>query len=80
MNDNDENSSSGGRFDVSSKFLTVLLVVVTAFLIFAGPTYVPYVLSTILNVGYVISVISGVVLLIIGLVLMWFLVRKKIIS
>ena len=79
MVENDENDTVG-RFDVSSKFMRVLLIIVTVFLIFAGPTYVSYLLSNILNVNYVASVASGFALFIAGLVLMWFLIRKKIIT
>ena len=79
MAENDENDTVG-RFDVSSKFMRVLLIIVTVFLIFAGPTYFSYLLSNILNVNYVASVASGFALFIAGLVLMWFLIRKKIIT
>ena len=79
MVENDENDTVG-RFDVSSKFMRVLLIIVTVFLIFAGPTYVSHVLSNILNVNYVASVASGFALFIAGLVLMLFLIRKKIIT
>jgi len=79
MNENDESERSG-MFDFDSKFWRTTLVVVAGLLIFAGPTYVPYVLSNILRVDYVASVVSGVVLLVIGLLLMWYLVRKKVIT
>jgi uncharacterized protein YjeT (DUF2065 family) len=79
MNENDESESSG-MFDLDSKFWRTTLVVVVGLLIFAGPTYVPYVLSDILHVDYVASVVSGIVLLAIGLLLMWYLVRKKVIT
>ena len=79
MNENDESESSG-MFDFDSKFWRTALVVVAGLLIFGGPTYVPYVLSTILRVDYVASVVSGVVLLVIGLLLMWYLIRKKVIT
>jgi hypothetical protein len=78
MNKNKGNKSSGG-FDLSSKFWRTFLVLVAAVLIFAGPTYVPYLLVDFLNVNYVASIVSGLVLLIIGLVLMGYLIRKKII-
>ena len=78
MNKNNQDKNSGG-FSVSSKFWRTFLVIVAALLIFAGPTYVPYLLVDRLKVNYVASIVSGFVLLIIGLVLMWFLVRKKII-
>jgi hypothetical protein len=79
MVENDE-SNNIGRFDVSSKFWRVLLVIVAVFLIFAGPTYFSYLLSNILNVNYVASIVSGFALFIVGLFLMWFLIRKKIIT
>jgi hypothetical protein len=78
MVENDENNNVG-KFDVSSKFLRVLLVIVAVFLIFVGPTYASYLLSDILNVNYVASIVSGFALFIAGLLLMWFLIRKKII-
>jgi len=79
MVENDENNAVG-RFDVSSKFMRVFLVLIAVFLIFAGPTYVSYVLFDILNVNYVASVVSGIALFIAGLLLMLFLIRKKIIT
>ena len=79
MVENNENNTVG-RFDVNSKFMRVLLIIVTVLLIFAGPTYVSYLLSNILNVNYVASVVSGFALFIAGLLLMCFLIRKKIIT
>ena len=79
MVENDENNNVG-RFDVSSKFWRVFLVIVAVFLIFAGPTYSSYLLFNILNVNYVASIVSGFALFIVGLFLMWFLIRKKIIT
>jgi len=70
---------SAGMFDLDSKFMRTTLLIVTVLLIFAGPTYVPYVMNSILNINYVASVLVGLVLLIVGVVLLWFLVRKKII-
>ena len=70
---------SAGMFDLDSKFMRTALLIVSVLLIFAGPTYVPYVLYGILGVNYVASVMLGVVLLVVGLVLLWFLIRKKII-
>ena len=79
MNENDESESSG-MFDFDSKFWRTTLVIIAGLLIFAGPTYVPYALNTVLRVDYVASVVSGVVLLVIGLLLMWYLIRKKVIT
>jgi hypothetical protein len=79
MTENDENNDVG-KFDVSSKFWRVLLMIAAVLLIFAGPTYVSYLLFNILDVNYVASVVSGFALFIVGLLLMWFLIRKKIIT
>jgi len=79
MNKNKEDKSFGG-FGVSSKFWRIFLVIVAALLIFAGPTYVPYLLVDRLNVSYATSMVSGLALLIVGLVLMWYLIRKKVIT
>ena len=69
---------SAGMFDINSKFMRTSLLIVAVLLIFAGPTYVPYVLIS-LNIYYWASVLVGLALLIVGLVLLWFLVRKKIV-
>jgi len=69
-----------GRFDLSSRLWKTFLVVLAAFLTFAGPTYVVYVLLDILEIDYVVSMLSGFVLLIAGLALIWYLVKNKVIS
>jgi capsule polysaccharide export protein KpsE/RkpR len=79
MTENDENNTVSG-FDLNSKFMRVLLIIVTVFLIFAGPTYVSYLLFNILNVNYVASVAAGIALFTAGILLMLFLIRKKIIT
>jgi len=79
MVENDENNNVG-RFDVNSKFMRILLVLVTALLIFAGPTYFSYLLFEVLKVSYIASVVAGFSLFIAGLLLMLFLIRKKIIT
>jgi cytochrome c oxidase assembly factor CtaG len=66
--------------DLSSKFWRTLLTVLAAFLTFAGPTYVVYVLLRILKIDYFLSMISGIVLFMAGLVLIWYLIKNKIIS
>ena len=77
MVENDENTAG---FDVDSKFLKVLLIIAAVVLLFAGPTYVPYLLSNVLNLGSVVSVVAGAILFVVGFFLMLFLVRKKVIS
>jgi hypothetical protein len=79
MVENDENNAVG-RFDVGSKFMRVLLIIVSVFLIFVGPTYVSYVLADVLNINYAASVVTGFALFILGVLLMGFLIRKKIVT
>ncbi len=80
MNENEE-SSTAGRFEfLESKFWRVTLMIVAVALIFAGPTYFSYLLADILRVDYVTSVVSGLALLIVGLLLMVILVRKRVIT
>jgi hypothetical protein len=79
MVENEENDNIG-RFDVNSKFMRVFLILVSVFLIFVGPTYISYVLFDALKVNYVASVVSGFALFVVGLLLMLFLIRKKIIT
>jgi cytochrome c oxidase assembly factor CtaG len=71
---------TSARLDLSSKFWKTLLTVLAAFLTFAGPTYMVYVLMNILKIDYFVSMISGIILFTAGLVLIWFLIKKKIIS
>ena len=73
-------NGSMGPLDLSSKFTRVLLILVSVFLIFAGPTYISYLLADVLNVNYVASVATGFALFIVGLILMLFLIRKKVIT
>lgn len=73
-------SKTSARVDLSSKFWKTLLTVLAAFLTFAGPTYMVYVFIEILEIDYFLSMFSGVVFFVIGLVLIWYLIRNKIIS
>lgn len=65
---------------IESKFMKVVLTIVAVFLIFVGPTYIPYLLSDILHVDYVASIAVGAVLFIVGLGLLVYLIRKKVIE
>jgi hypothetical protein len=75
----DEESGSTGMIDLESKFWRTTLLIVSVVLIFAGPTYIPYVLNGILNLNYIASIVTGIVLLAIGLLMMAYLIRKKVI-
>ena len=71
---------TSARLGLSSKFWKTLLTVLAAFLTFAGPIYMVYVLRNVLEIDYFVSMFSGIVLFIAGLVLIWLLIKKKIIS
>jgi hypothetical protein len=73
--------SKSTRIDLNSKFWKTFLVILAAFLTFAGPTYMVYVVFIkILKMDYIVSMASGFALFIVGLVLMWYLIRHKVIS
>jgi hypothetical protein len=75
----DEETGSSGMINLESKFWRTTLLIVSVVLIFAGPTYIPYVLYGILNLDYIASIVTGIVLLTVGLLMMWYLIRKKVI-
>ena len=79
MTDNEDTMIRESGF-VDSKFGKVFLTIMSVFLIFGGPTYVIYGLANVLNVNLVASFAVGFVLFIIGLLLMRFLIQKKVIS
>ncbi len=77
------NKEKGGistRLDMSSKFWKIFLTVLAAFLTFAGPTYMVYVLTNILKIDFFVSMASGIVSFVAGLALILYLIKKKIIS
>ena len=71
-----ENQNASGMY---TKFWRIALVIVSVLLIFAGPTYLPYLMSK-AHVGDVASASVGVVLFAIGIAMVWFLANKKIIE
>jgi hypothetical protein len=81
---NEEKQKSKSRvpigLDLSSKFWKTFLIVLAVFLTFAGPTYVVYALLNVLKVNYFVSMSLGFALFIVGSVLIWYLIRRKIIS
>jgi hypothetical protein len=77
MTENDEKVQVGY---LDSKFVKVVMTIVTVFLIFVGPTYIVYLMSDILKLDYIASISVGAVLFIVGLVLLIFLIRRKVIE
>lgn len=63
-----------------SKFWRIVLVLLAVSLTFLGPTYIVYVLSNALEINFFVSMALGFSCLIAGLVLLWYLIRIKVIS
>ena len=76
MKKNIEIEDSGNE----SKFTKIALTIVTVLLIFVGPTYVPYLLAGVLKVEYFLSIGLGAILFVVGLLMLVYLIRKKIIN
>lgn len=75
-----ENSESIQDSGLDSKFMKILLIIVAGILIFVGPTYIPYLLSDVLKVDYIASIVVGALLFIVGLVMLLYLYRKRVIE
>jgi uncharacterized membrane protein HdeD (DUF308 family) len=77
MTENNENLQVSG---LDSKFMKVVLTIFAVLLIFVGPTYIPYLLSDILKVDYIVSIVVGALMFVVGLVMLVYLIRKKVIE
>jgi hypothetical protein len=64
---------------LSSKYWKLLLIILAGLFTFGAP-YVVYIASSFLKRGVFFSFAGGFVSLIIGLVLIWYLIRSKAIS
>ena len=80
MNEENRQVTTSDRLNANSRFWRILLVILAALLAFAGPTYVVYVLLNAVHMRYSVSMGLGIVLFAAGLMLVWFLIRKKVIS
>jgi uncharacterized protein YybS (DUF2232 family) len=65
---------------LQSKFSRIFMMLVTMLLIFAGPTYVPYAMFDLAGIDYIASVVTGLLLFVVGLGMMVYLIKKKVIS
>jgi hypothetical protein len=79
MSEKESETKSQSRYDSTSRFGKTILVVLAAIFAFSGP-YVVLVLSRALDLDYAISMVSGVAIFVVGLVLIWYLVRKRVVS
>jgi hypothetical protein len=69
-----------GNMEVGySKLSRISMMVISMLLIFAGPTYVPYAMSK-ANIDPTAIAGVGALLFIVGIVFMFFLVNKKVIT
>lgn len=75
-----EKQKKFSRIGVNSKVWKTFLVILAAFLTFAGPTYVVYVLQSLLDISSAVSIGCGFILFVAGLFLDWYLVKNKAIS
>jgi hypothetical protein len=64
---------------LESKYWKVVFTIIAAVLTFGSP-YLVYVMTKALGMGWFISIGSGGVLFMVGLVLIWYLIKKKVIS
>jgi len=68
------------KLNLNSQFWKTFLIVLAALLTFAGPTYAVLVFMKIFEINYTFSMISGFALFIAGLLLILYLIKKKVIS
>ncbi|MCW3982687.1 MAG: hypothetical protein NWE96_01680 [Candidatus Bathyarchaeota archaeon] len=64
---------------MDSKFSKIALTLLTVLLLFLGPTYVPYLLTSV-GLEYFASIGLGFVFFVVGLVMLVYLIRKKVIT
>ncbi len=64
---------------IESKFTRIALIIVSMLLIFVGPTYIPYLMTSV-GIDYFASIGLGAVLFVVGLVMLIYLIRKKVIT
>ena len=77
MTEKKEEGKKATKLLASSRFKLTFFILLGSFLTFAGPTYVVYLLLNVLEVNYAASILSGLILFIIGLALILRLVRNK---
>lgn len=66
-------------FNLTSNVWRVFLIILSAILIFAGPTYIVMALVS-FNANYGVSMILGLALFVIGLAITLWLIKKGVIS
>lgn len=67
------------RLDVSSRFRKRILVVLAAICLFSGP-YVVLISNNVLDLDYALSMACGIAVSIVGLILLWYVLRKNLVT
>jgi formate hydrogenlyase subunit 3/multisubunit Na+/H+ antiporter MnhD subunit len=75
----EQRGKSSSQSAISTRFRNALLVVIAALFTFGGP-YLVYALNHVVKMDLVLSTVSGFALFIVGLALVVYLIKKKIIS
>ncbi|MDI9578537.1 MAG: hypothetical protein QM398_10440 [Thermoproteota archaeon] len=65
---------------LDSKLVKIALTLISMVLLFAGPTYVPFLLAKVIGVEYFVSLGFGLSLFIVGFVLLYYLIRKRVVE
>ena len=65
---------------LDSKLVKIALTLISMVLLFAGPTYVPFLLAQVIGVEYFVSLGFGLSLFIVGFVLLYYLIRKRVVE
>lgn len=68
-----------GANKTDSRFRRAFLVIVASAFMFGGP-YLAYILIRLLKLDDLIAIASGFVLFMIGLILIWYLIKKEVIT
>jgi hypothetical protein len=63
-----------------SKFTQAMFLIISVFLIFVGPTYIPYLIADVAKAGALAADVVGFLLFLAGIGLLVFVLRKKIVT
>lgn len=79
MKEKNKENGEIGKFDLNSKFWKSFLTIVAVALIFIGPTYLTYALNM-LNISYIVSVALGLAVFAVGIILLIYLIKRKVVT
>jgi hypothetical protein len=79
MTEGQKKPESSERIGFSSRYWKTFLVVLAAILTFGGP-YAVYLMTSVLDISYFVSIALGFALFIAGLIIIWHLIRNKVIT